>query len=130
MTNPFGAWQTYGKGWIAFLYAIAVVIIPLVSGDHHVDPAEGLIIALAVGNNLLVLIIPNKASFKGAKTLINAALAGVAVAQVVIVGGVSADDWLLIGAAVIGALGVAVAPSVSDATTAKPVVVSAGLTTG
>ena len=53
------------------------------------------------------------------KTAVGAVLAGLQVAATVIVGGIDANDMLLIGAAVASFLGIAVAPAVSPATGAR-----------
>jgi hypothetical protein len=135
--NPepnLSAWRKYGKTWLAGLYGIAVIAIPMWSGDKHIDPKEGLIIVVAVGNALLVYFIPNKSSFRWAKTLINAVLASVAVAQTFILNGAGVDtldanDWLLVIAAGLAVLGVTIAPAAS-VKQPDPVIVPTGVTTG
>lgn len=108
-----GLWNKYGKAIIAFLFAVYTVVVPLFSGDHHIDPAEGIIVALAIGNNLLVYIVPLTKSFSGAKSVVNALMAGLVVAQTQIAGGIDAQDVMLIIGAVVAALGVVVAPAYS-----------------
>lgn len=120
-------WDKYGKSIVAFLYAIAVVFIPLFSGDHHIDPSEGIIIALAVGNNIIVYLVPLTPRFASVKTVVNALLAALAVVQTTIEGGITGNDWLLIAAAFFGALGVWLAPAASTKGP-DPVVVRSGLT--
>lgn len=106
--------QTYGKSIVAFLYAIAVVAVPLASGDHHIDPGEGVAIAIAVCTAALTYLVPLVPGARWAKTAVGAVLAGLQVATTVIVGGVDANDWLLIGFAVASFLGIAVAPATSN----------------
>lgn len=108
--------QTYGKAIVAFFYAIAVVAVPLASGDHHIDAAEGVIIAIAVCNNGLVYLIPLAPSAPWLKTLVGAALSGLQIVTVVIVGGVNGNEWLSVILAVISALGITVAPAISPKT--------------
>lgn len=107
-------WDKYGKTIVAFLFTVYTVVQPLWFGDHHIDPDEGIIIALAVGNNLLVFIIPIFPGFKGAKTVITAILASLAVAQTVIADGFQPEDWPMIIGAGIAALGVFIAPAISN----------------
>ena len=105
--------QTYGKSIMAFLYAVAVTAVPLLSGDHHVSAAESVSIAIAAFTAALTWLVPLAPGAPWTKTAVGAALAGLQVAATVIGGGVSGADWLMIGAAVLGALGIAVAPAKS-----------------
>lgn len=107
---------TYGKAIVAALYAIAIVAVPLFSGDHHVDPSEGVAIAIAVCTALLTYLVPLVPSAPWTKTAIGAVLAGLQVLTTVIVGGVDGNDMLLIAFAVASFLGIAVAPAISPKT--------------
>jgi hypothetical protein len=106
-------WQQYGKTIMSALLAVATVAIPLWSGDNHIDPSEGIIIALGVGNAVLVYVVPITKSFAGVKSLVNAVMASLLVAQTYIAGGIDSNDWLLILAAGLAVLGVTVAPAYS-----------------
>lgn len=106
--------QNIGKSVVAFLYAVAVVGVPLFTGDHHIDPSEGVAIAIAVCTNALVYLVPLAPSAKWTKTAIGAALAGLQVVTVVIVGGIDGNDVLLIVAAIASALGIFIAPARSS----------------
>lgn len=108
--------QTYGKSIVAFLYAVAVIAVPLFSGDHHIDPAEGVAIAIAVCTAALTWLVPLVPSAPWTKTAIGAVLAGLQVLTTVIVGGVDGNDILLIAFAVASFLGIAVAPATSPKT--------------
>lgn len=108
--------STYGKAIAAFLYAVATVAVPLWSGDHHIDPSEGTAIAIAVCTNGLVWLVPLAPGARWTKSAIGAALGGLQIVTVVIVGGIDSNDLVLIAAAVLGALGIAAAPAVSPAT--------------
>lgn len=118
-------WSKYGKSIIAFLFIVYTVVAPLFFGDGHIDRSEAIIIALAVGNNLLVYIIPLSPSFRSIKTVINAVLLALVVAQTLIVDGLQPDDWTYIIGALIGGLGVAIAPAASE-DQADPVAVGTG----
>lgn len=111
--------QTYGKSIVAFLYAVAVVAVPLASGDRHVDPAEGVAIAIAACTAALTYLVPLVPSAPWTKTAIGAVLAGLQVLTTVIVGGIDGNDVLLIVFAVASFLGIAVAPAASPATGAR-----------
>lgn len=106
-------WQKYGKTITAAAFGLYTVIVPLWSGDHHIDPSEGLIIALAVGNAITVYVVPITKSFAGVKSVVNAISAGLVVAQTQIAGGLDGNDWYLIIGAVVAAAGVVVAPAYS-----------------
>ena len=108
--------QTYGKGIIAAAYAVAVVAIPLLSGDGRIDPSEGVAIAIAVCTAILTYLAPLAPGSPWVKTAVGAVLAGLQVATTVIVGGVDDNDWLLIAAAVLSALGITLAPAISPKT--------------
>lgn len=111
--------QTYGKSIVAFLYAVAVVAVPFFSGDKHVDPSEGVAIAIAVCTAALTWLVPLVPSAPWTKTAIGAVLAGLQVLTTVVIGGVDANDMLLIVFAVASFLGIAVAPAVSPQTGTK-----------
>jgi hypothetical protein len=108
--------QVYGKFIVSFFYAVAVVAVPLFSGDHHVDPSEGVAIGIAICTAALTYLVPLVPSAPWTKTAIGAVLAGLQVATTVIVGGVDSNDVLLIVFAILSALGITLAPAVSPAT--------------
>jgi hypothetical protein len=120
-------WQTYGKSLVAAIFAVYTVVVPLWTGDHHIDPSEGIIIALAIGNNVLVYIVPLTARFGGVKSVVSAVMAALVVAQTQIAGGLDGNDILLIVGALLATLGVVVAPAFSPKQRVK---VSAGSDVG
>ena len=128
--NRFGFLQTYAKSIVPFLFVLWTVFSPQWFGDKHWDRNEIIIFAVAVGNNLLVYIIPNTPRFKGVKTTINAILMALAVAQTLIIDGLQPDDWTIIGGALLTGLGVTYASSVSYPNSANPVVVPSGVVSG
>ena len=105
--------QVYGKSIFAALYAIAVVAVPLFSGDKHIDPSEGVAIGIAICTAALTYLVPLAPSAPWTKMAIGAVLAGLQVATTVIVGGVDSNDVLLIAFAVLSALGITLAPAES-----------------
>lgn len=106
--------ETYGKSIIAFLYFVATAAVPFLSGDHHVDPSEGVAIAIAVCTAALTYLVPLAPGVRWVKSAVGAVLAGLQIAATQILGGIDGNDWLLIAAAVIGALGIVIAPAVSS----------------
>jgi hypothetical protein len=107
--------QTYGKSIVAAVYAVAIVAIPLFSGDQRIDPAEGVTIATA-STALLTYLVPLVPTATWTKTAVGAVLAGLGVLSTVIGDGVDANDLLLIAASVLGALGITLAPAISPRT--------------
>ena len=105
--------QVYGKFIVSFFYAVAVVAVPLFSGDKHIDPSEGVAIGIAVCTAALTYLVPLAPSAPWTKTAIGAVLAGLQVATTVIVGGVDSNDVLLIAFAILSALGITLAPAES-----------------
>jgi hypothetical protein len=106
--------STHGKSWIAFLYAVAVVLLPLFTGDRHVDPAEAVAIAIAITTAVATYLVPLAPSMPGIKTAVAAMLAGLqVVATVILDGALDSNDILLVAATVLGTLGIAVAPAES-----------------
>jgi len=108
--------QKYGKAIVAFLYAVVTVAIPLYSGDHHIDPSEGVAIAIAACTAALTWLVPLVPSAPWTKTAIGILLAVLQVVTTVIVGGIDSNDVMLIIAAVVSALGIGVAPAISPKT--------------
>jgi phosphoglycerol transferase MdoB-like AlkP superfamily enzyme len=110
-------WAKYGKSFVAFVWAVVTVIIPLVSGDHHVDTAETVVIVIAFGNNILVYLVPVFPQFKSLKTVVTALLAGVAILQYLVGNGgfssLDLNDWYQVVAAVGLSLGLWFAPAAS-----------------
>lgn len=128
-TNRYSFFKTYGKSVIAFLFVLWTAFSPLYFGDGKLEREEWIIFAVAVGNNLLVYIIPNTNKFRGVKTTINAILVALAALQTVILDGWQPDDLTVVIGALLTALGVAYVGAVSNPNT-EPVVVPKGLTTG
>jgi hypothetical protein len=106
--------HTHGKAIVAFLYAVAVAVIPQVTGDRNVEPAELVAIAIAVVTAVATYLVPLAQSAPGIKTAVAALLAALQVAATLILdGALDSNDLLLIAATALGALGIAVAPAAS-----------------
>jgi hypothetical protein len=111
--------NTYGKAIIAAAYAVAVVVIPFATGDNRIDPSEWVAIAIAVCTAILTYVAPLAPGATWIKTAVGAVLAGLQILTTAIVGGVDGNDVVVIIAAVIGALGIMVAPAYSPPTSTR-----------
>lgn len=108
---------TYGKSVLAFLYAVATAVVPLASGDHHIDQGEGVSIAIAVVTAATVWLMPLFPSATWTKSAAAFLLAGLNVAAVVILDhSIDLEEWLMIGTAALGAIGIKLAPADSPKT--------------
>lgn len=105
--------NTAGKSIIAFLYALAVVLIPFIDGRHTPTPTEWVQIAIAAATAVSVYLAPLIPQAPWAKTAVGATLAGLQVLVALIGDGVNGNDLLLIIVAVAGACGIALAPAQS-----------------
>lgn len=121
-------WGKYGKAIIAFLFALWTVIAPQLTGDGKWDLAEQLVFAVAVGNGLLVWIIPLNPAWSAGKTIINGVLSALAAAQLVIFDGIQPDDWTIIIGAFLSVVMGWVAPTHSMRGTTEQVKVTSGFT--
>ena len=105
----------YGKAIIGFLYAVAYVVIPLVSGDGHIDRPEAVSLAIAVVTAAGVYLVPLAPDRPWTKSLVAMLLAGLNVAAVVILDSrIDAQEWLMIATAALGAIGISIAPAKSE----------------
>lgn len=113
--NPF---KKYGKPLVSVLVLAALALYVALGADTHggarIVDIEWIAIAVASAQGLTTYIIPLAPQYPWAKTAVGAVLAGLDVLAVVILGGLDAQELFLIGFAVAGALGIAVAPAVSN----------------
>lgn len=109
-----------GKSIIAFLYAVAVVVIPFIDGGGAPDSGQWVSIAIAAVTAAGVYLTPLIPQAPWAKTAVGALLAGLQVLVTVIDGGVNGSDVLLIVVAVATALGIQLAPAKSANGVAVP----------
>jgi hypothetical protein len=103
-----------GKSIIAFLYAVAVVAVPIFNDGHHTPTApEWVQIAIAATTAVAVYITPLIRQATWVKSAAGATLAGLQVLVTVVDNGVSGNDILMIVFAVAAALGIILAPAAS-----------------
>lgn len=112
--------STAGKSIIAFLYALAVVIVPFVDGGRSLSTAEWVQVCIGATTALGVYIAPLIPQWPWAKTAIGALLAGLQILTTVLIGGVTGSDLLQIVVAVAAAVGIALAPAQSTNGVAVP----------
>jgi hypothetical protein len=110
-------WQKYGKAIVAFLWAVATVVIAKFTGDKHIDTVESVFIVVAIGNNIIVFLVPVFPEFKSLKTIVTALLAGAAVLQLLVgeggFSGLDLNDWYQVIAAIGVSFGLWYAPAAS-----------------
>lgn len=116
----------YGKSLVAALTAAVVVAYQALSGDQNIEAAEWVSIAIALVTALGVYVVPMSPYAKWAKTAVAVILAVLQVATTAILGGIGADELLLMFITAVGAAGVYVAPAISEAPDGPDVVVTAG----
>jgi len=103
----------YGKTLLSGLFALFVFVLPLYSGDKRIDGVETVMVAMAVGNALMVYVVPITPKLPWLKSFTNAVLAGLVVLQSVMGNGVDLNEMAMIIGAVLAALGVVIAPAAS-----------------
>jgi len=117
--------RTYGKALFAVAAGVVTVGIGFWTGDHHIDPSEGVAIAISGVNLTAVWLIPLAPGARWTKTAASFLLTVLQAIAVVIIGGIDANDVLILITAVGGFLGVAVAPATTT-TEGRPVTAKAG----
>lgn len=106
-----------GKLYVALiplLYAVAAVVVPWI--DKGVAPTGAEWVQIAIGVTLAVQVygVPLVPGHTWVKSMVGAALAGLGALAVVLVGGVTAQEWLDVLVYVLTSLGIVIAPAVSD----------------
>jgi hypothetical protein len=119
----------YGKAIAAVITAAVVVAYQALSGDQHIDATEWVSIAVAAVTAVGVWLVPLAPAAKWSKTAVAAVLAVLQVLTTAILGGIGADELLLMAITAAGALGIYVAPAISRPDRAPAVVVTAGADT-
>ncbi len=118
--------QKYGKSIIAVIAAVLVAVYQSRSGDGLVDRVEWVSIVIAFVTALGVFIVPLAPQAKWGKSAVAGVLALLQVLVAAIVDGISTDDMILMFITVVGALGIYIAPAVSEDNNAAPVAVGTG----
>ena len=106
--------RKYGKALAAVVGAALMVAYGALSGDQHVDPEEGVQIAVSVATAAGVYLVPLAPQYRWGKTAVAVVLGGLQVLATVILGGVDSAEWIAIVLAALTAAGVGIAPAVSD----------------
>jgi hypothetical protein len=118
--------REYGKAIVAVIVAAIVVAYQALGGDHHISSVEWVSVAIAGVTALGVYVIPLAPSAKWGKTAVAAVLAVLQVLTTAILGGVGADEILLMVITAAGALGIWVAPAISTTRSGATVAVGSG----
>lgn len=105
--------KKYGKAIIAVIGAALTVAYGALNGDQHIDPEEGVQIAIAGSTAVGVYLVPLVPEYRWAKTAVAAVLAVLQVLATVILGGLDSAEWVALVLAALTVLGVGVAPAVS-----------------
>jgi len=113
-----GKFQKYGKPILAVIIA-GVITLKSVLGDQHVDPAEAVAIALSVANAGMVYLVPLFPGYRWLKTAVGVVIAALTALASVILAGLTTEEIILVILAAAQALGITVAPAVSDNGTAS-----------
>lgn len=114
--------KKYGKSIVSVLFAVGVTAWQNFSGDRHIDLTEAVVIILAFANAAATWIVPLVPQYRWAKSAASAVIAAATVATTLALDGIHGDDLAIIVATGAQALGVKLAPAVSD----NGVAVSAG----
>jgi hypothetical protein len=118
--------QKFGKSLIAALTAAVVVAYQALSGDQNIEPAEWVSISIAFVTAVGVYVVPMSPYAKWAKTAVAMVLAVLQIATTAILGGLGADELLLMFITAVGAAGIYAAPAITEAPNGPDVVVTAG----
>jgi hypothetical protein len=105
-----------GKAVVAALYALAVVAVPLLEGNHVPSSTEWTQIIIAALTAVAVYIVPLTSEYPWIKSAIGALLAGAQILVTVVGDGINGNDVLMIAFAVAGALGIVLAPAATART--------------
>lgn len=103
----------YGKPLFSVFVAV-LITVKSVYGDQHIDPAEGVVIALSFTNAGMVWLVPLFPGYRWLKTAVGVTIAALTALSSVILSGLTLDEAFLVVASALQALGVAVAPAVSS----------------
>lgn len=116
--------RTYGKSVVAFVGAVALILIPYFTGNHHPDSSEWVAIAIGVVQLVGVWLIPLAPQAKWSKTAVSFLLTLLNVLGVVILGGIDGNDVGILITAVLTFFGIAGAGAISPTPAGVPDVVA------
>ncbi|MDG4790361.1 hypothetical protein O7626_31330 [Micromonospora sp. WMMD1102] len=106
--------RKYGKALAAVAGAALVAAYGALNGNQHVDPEEGVQIAIAAATAVGVYLVPLAPQYRWAKTAVAVVLGVLQVLATSILGGLDGQEWIALLLAGLTAAGVGFAPAVSD----------------
>lgn len=110
--------RRFGKPIMSVLVNAAFVVYLALAatspGGAGITAVERVLIAVAAVQAVQTYIIPLAAQYPWTKTAAGATLAGLAIAVTALGDGWQSEDWFIVAFEVAAALGIAVAPAVSD----------------
>ena len=118
--------REFGKAIVAVIVAAIVAAYQALSGDGRIEAEEWVSIAIAGVTAVGVYITPLAPHAKWSKSAVAAVLAVLQVLTTAILGGVGADEILLMVITAAGALGIWAAPARSTAPSRATVAVGTG----
>jgi hypothetical protein len=118
--------REYGKAIVAVIVAAIVVAYQALSGDNHIEAPEWVSIAIAAVTAVGVYVVPLAPGAKWSKSAVAAVLAVLQILTTAILGGVGADEILLMVITAAGAVGIFVAPARSTTPSGAVVAVGTG----
>ena len=105
--------QKFGKAIVAVLVAGIVVAYQALSGDGRIEAPEWVSITIAAATAVGVYVIPLAPGARWTKSALAAVLAVLQILTTAILGGIGADELLLMAITAAGALGIYIAPAAS-----------------
>jgi hypothetical protein len=107
-------WSKYGKALAQVALVLLTAGITATTGDGHVSGEEWFQIAVATGSAVTVWLVPAAPQWPWMKTAVAAIMVGVQTTGSVALDGLSTNDLLVIGAAVLGLLVTGISPARTD----------------
>jgi hypothetical protein len=112
-TDPVEGPMNYTKAIAAVLAAAASAVVAALTGDATVSTVEWINVAIATAGALSVFTAANIPGAEYSKSILAALTAALMLAVNLVDGGIDVSEWLQIGLAALGALGVFVVPNTS-----------------
>lgn len=104
----------YGKAIAAVVFAILTAAQVYLGGDNRIDSEEWVQLGIAGASAIGVYLVPLAPEYPWAKTAVAVLLAVLQALATVVLGGLDANETLVLVLAGLTALGVGVAPAVSN----------------
>lgn len=105
--------MSYAKAIAAVLAAAASAVVAALTGDATVSVVEWINVAIATAGALSVFTAANVPGAEYTKSILAALTAALMLAVNLVDGGIDVSEWLQLGLAALGALGVYVVPNTS-----------------